>query len=113
MQGNLKIKRKNLQKRIDKMKLMWYYILVETQGGEKVNPIEFKIAQIRAGVSKEDIAKYLGINPATVYRKFNGESEFTLSELRKLKVFLNLSKDDIDRIFFSGELMETQETTTS
>lgn len=78
-----------------------------------MNPIEFKIAQIRAGVSKEDIAKYLGINPATVYRKFNGESEFTLSELRKLKVFLNLSKDDIDRIFFSGELTETQETTTS
>ena len=78
-----------------------------------MNPIEFKIAQIRAGVSKEDIAKYLGINPATVYRKFNGESEFTLSELRKLKVFLNLSKDDIDRIFFSGELTETQETATS
>ena len=78
-----------------------------------MNPIEFKIAQIRAGVSKEDIAKYLSINPATVYRKFNGESEFTLSELRKLKVFLNLSKDDIDRIFFSGELTETQETTTS
>ncbi len=78
-----------------------------------MNPIEFKIAQIRAGVSKEDIAKYLGINPATVYRKFNGESEFTLSELRKLKVFLNLSKDDVDRIFFSDELTEMQEITTS
>jgi transcriptional regulator with XRE-family HTH domain len=77
-----------------------------------VNPIEFKIAQIRAGVSKEDIAKYLGVNPATVYRKFNGESDFTLSELRKLKKVLHLSKEDVDRIFFSEPLAETQESTS-
>jgi DNA-binding XRE family transcriptional regulator len=88
---------------------MCYYILTETQGGDTVNPIEFKIAQIRAGVSKEDIAKFLGINPTTVYRKFNGESDFTLSELRTLKKVLNLSKDDVDRIFFSESLAETQE----
>lgn len=75
-----------------------------------MNPIEFKIAQIRAGVSKEDIAKHLGLNPTTIYRKFNGESDFTLSELRKLKKFLNLSNEDVDRIFFSEELAETQET---
>lgn len=77
-----------------------------------MNPIEFKIAQIRAGVSKEDIAKYLGVNPATVYRKFNGESDFTLSELRKLKKVLHLSKEDVDRIFFSEPLAETQESTS-
>ncbi len=75
-----------------------------------MNPIEFKIAQIRAGVSKEDIAKYLGVNPATVYRKFNGESDFTLSELRKLKKVLHLTKEDVDRIFFSEPLTETQAT---
>jgi len=74
-----------------------------------VNPIEFKIAQIRAGVSKEEIAKYLGVNPTTVYRKFNGESEFTLSELRKLKELLHLSKEDVERIFFGEPLAETQE----
>lgn len=77
-----------------------------------MNPIEFKIAQIRAGVSKEDIAKYLGVNPATVYRKFNGESDFTLSELRKLKKVLHLSKEDVDRIFFSEPLAKTQEPTS-
>lgn len=67
-------------------------------------PIEFKIAQIRAGVSKEDIAKYLGVNPATIYRKFNGESDFTLSELRKLKKMLNLINEDVDRIFLTDLL---------
>ena len=75
-----------------------------------MNPTEFKIAQIRAGVSKEDLAKELCINPTTVYRKFNGESDFTLSELKVLKKVLKLSNEDVDRIFFSDSLTETQET---
>lgn len=69
-----------------------------------MNSTEFKVAQIRACVSKEDIAQELGINVTTVYRKINGESDFTLSELRKLKNMLKLSKEDVDRIFF-GELL--------
>ena len=75
-----------------------------------MNSTEFKVAQIRAGVTKEDIAQYLGINVATIYRKFNGESDFTLSELRKLKIILRLSKEDVDRIFFGDLLTETQES---
>ena len=75
-----------------------------------MNPTEFKIAQIRVGVSKEDLAKELCINPTTVYRKINGESDFTLSELKVLKKVLKLSNEDVDRIFFSDTLMETQET---
>ncbi len=99
---------KNLRKGIDKRKKVCYYVLAETQGGDIVNPIEFKVAQIRAGVSKEDIASALNINITTVYRKINGESDFTLSELRKLKEMLRLTKEDVDRIFFSEELAETQ-----
>lgn len=74
-----------------------------------MNPTEFKVAQIRAGVSKEEIAVALGINIATLYRKINGESDFSLSELQKLKKLFNLSNEDIDRIFFSDILTETQE----
>ncbi len=73
-----------------------------------MNQTEFKVAQIRAGLSKEDIAKELGLNSTTVYRKINGESDFTLSELRTLKKILGLSNSDIDRIFFNDELTETQ-----
>lgn len=75
-----------------------------------MNPTEFKVAQIRAGVTKEEIAGALGINVATLYRKLNGESDFSLSELRELKKLFNLSKDDVDRIFFGELLTETQET---
>lgn len=74
-----------------------------------MNQTEFKVAQIRAGLTKEDIAKILGLNSVTVYRKINGESEFTLSELRTLKKILGLSNSDVDRIFFNDELTETQD----
>lgn len=88
------------------------YVIInlrKRKGGENVNQTEFKVAQIRAGLSIEDIAKNLGINPVTVYRKFNGESEFTLSELITLKKILGLSNSDVDRIFFNSELTETQD----
>lgn len=38
------------------------------------------------------------------HRKFNGESDFTLSELRKLKKMLNLTNEDVDRIFLANHL---------
>lgn len=66
-----------------------------------MNQTEFKVAQIRANITKEEIAKRLNINITTLYRKFNGESDFTLSELKVLKEILGLSKEDVDRIFFS------------
>lgn len=73
-----------------------------------MNQTEFKVAQIRAKLTVEEIAKKLGVNATTVYRKISGESDFTLSELKTLKHILGLSNDDVDRIFFNGELTETQ-----
>lgn len=73
-----------------------------------MNQTEFKVAQIRAKLTVEEIAKKLGVNATTVYRKISGESDFTLSELKTLKRILGLSNDDVDRIFFNGELTETQ-----
>ena len=73
-----------------------------------MNQTEFKVAQIRAKLTVEEIAKKLGVNATTVYRKISGESDFTLSELKTLKRILCLSNDDVDRIFFNGELTESQ-----
>lgn len=84
------------------MQKVRYNKLTKTQGGEQVNQTEFKVAQIRAGLTNEEVAKNLGINVVTFYRKINGESEFTLSELVKLKGIFGLSNDDVDRIFFNA-----------
>ncbi|WP_029502532.1 helix-turn-helix domain-containing protein [Lachnoclostridium phytofermentans] len=58
------------------------------------------------GKTVQEVASFLGINPATLYRKMNGESDFYREEIQKLKEFLNL-KDPME-IFFAEKVTETQ-----
>ncbi len=62
------------------------------------NKLKGKI--VECGYSMEQIAQILGINPATLYRKFAQESEFTRNEIAVLKTTLNLTLQEIDNIFF-------------
>ena len=48
----------------------------------------------------EQIAVFLGINPATLYRKMSQETEFTRNEIATLKTVLNLTLQEMDDIFF-------------
>ena len=48
----------------------------------------------------QDMAKLLGIDSSTFYRKKNGVTEFTREEIKIMKNLLNLSADEIDSIFF-------------
>lgn len=48
----------------------------------------------------QDMAKLLGIDASTFYRKKNGVTEFTREEIKTMKGLLNLTADDIDSIFF-------------
>ena len=49
----------------------------------------------------ERLASYLGINPATFYRKSIGKSEFTRSEIQQIAKALNLNMQDVQSIFFA------------
>lgn len=51
--------------------------------------------------SAERMARVLGINPATMYRKMAGTSEFTRSEIQLISSSLELSASDIQAIFFA------------
>lgn len=53
-------------------------------------------------VSKSDICAMLGISRSAFYRKCNGESEFTQSEIQKIVDFLNL--DSPMGIFFTEKV---------
>ena len=55
----------------------------------------------KKGVSKNDLAKRLGIDRATLYRKIKGDTEFKLNEIRNIKEYLQLPNDVIDSIFFN------------
>ena len=89
-----------------------YNQLDKTQGGGRVNITELRVEMIRAGKNIEDIAQELGVTPSTLYRKMDGKSDFYLNELKTIKKVLNLSFDDMKRLFFVEELDKTQEEKT-
>lgn len=77
-----------------------------------LNTLKLKVAQIEAGITVNQLASIIGVNPVTVYRKMSGESEFTLSELSKIKDALKLDREDFCNIFFAPQLAEMQENST-
>ena len=74
-----------------------------------LNVLKLKAARVQANVSIQDIAQEIGRNPATIYKKFNGKQEFTLSELNVLRKMLHIDIDSFCNIFFDNELVKTQE----
>lgn len=75
-----------------------------------LSTLKLKAARIQADIPIKEIAKRMGVNPATVYRKFDGKSEFTTSELLALKCMLGLDNEKFCDIFFSSELTKTQDS---
>lgn len=65
---------------------------------------EFKAELVRRGLSVEQVAKMLGIDTVSLYRKMNGESDFFRNEIDVLRRKLNLSDADLLKIFFAKEL---------
>ena len=62
---------------------------------------EFRKRLISAGLSVKEIAKAIGINEATLYRKINGKSDFSRNEMSIIKSVLSLNQDDFESIFFA------------
>ncbi len=65
------------------------------------NKNKFKASVIEVGLTICDIAKFLSINPATLYRKMNGTSDFTLNEIQMIKSKLSLDMEKVKEIFFA------------
>lgn len=51
------------------------------------------------GISNDELAKILGINKATLSKRINGKSEWTLSELKQVGKLIGLEK--LEKIFLS------------
>lgn len=62
---------------------------------------EFKAEVMRRGLSLEDVANELKINPVSLHRKMNGTSDFYRNEIEQIIKLLGLSGDDVIRIFFA------------
>lgn len=65
---------------------------------------KFKGKVVAAGYTLSEIAKRIGINPATLDRKMSGKSDFSRAEIQSLRALLCMSATDVDEIFFAEEL---------
>lgn len=54
------------------------------------------------GKTIKDVANFLGLNVATLYRKMNGESDFYREEMQKLITYLNITNPM--EIFFAQKV---------
>lgn len=53
-------------------------------------------------INVETMAKMLGVDRATLYRKLNSAGEnFTIREANQIVQILGLTRDEADRIFFA------------
>jgi transposase-like protein len=62
---------------------------------------EFKAEVVRRGLSLDEVAKAIGINPASLHRKMNGTSDFYRGEIEQIIKLLGLNGEDVIRIFFA------------
>jgi cyanate lyase len=68
----------------------------------KANLFKAKLAE--KGVTLREIAFVMGCNEATLYRKMQGQSDFTRNEIQLIKQKLELTNEDVEVIFFATEL---------
>lgn len=72
-----------------------------------LNKNKFRAMMVGAGETVADVARLLGRNEATIFRKINGESDFDRGEIQIMKVHYLLDAEDVAAIFFADELTKT------
>lgn len=63
------------------------------------NTIELEVMIVRAGLTKREVARRLGLSEMGLYKKINNITEFKASEIQALVTMLNIQ--DMSNIFFN------------
>lgn len=64
---------------------------------------EFKAMLIKKGINVEELAKKIGLDRATLYRKVNNNT-LTLTDINNIIQALDLTEDETMAIFFKNEI---------
>ena len=62
---------------------------------------KFKYSIMVKGKNLREVASVLNIISVTLWRKMNGESEFSREEIQTIKNMLNLTQNEAFEIFFA------------
>lgn len=75
-----------------------------------VNTREIKAQIRRVGMTQEELAKKLGINPSTLNRKINNEEgqQLTVKEATDMARALEIPRDQLLTIFFAISVADMQ-----
>ena len=71
------------------------------------NRNKFRAKVVGAGLTLEEVARRIGINPSTLDRKMSGISDFSRNEIQILRKELSMTASECDEIFFADELTNT------
>jgi DNA-binding phage protein len=72
------------------------------KGGKKMfDKRKLQAQMVLKGKTVDDVAKEIGLNPATFYRKMNRDGDFSRKEIQNIIIALEIS-DPMD-IFFTEE----------
>jgi len=66
------------------------------------NTVELEVAIIRAGLTKREVARQLGLSEMGFYKKINNITEFKASEIEKMINLLSIK--NIGEIFFNNKV---------
>ena len=71
----------------------------------RINTQLLKARMVERGISAENLAKLVGMNPSTFYRKMKtGGNSFTVAEMFAIVDALELTDEDAVRIFLQRKL---------
>ena len=62
---------------------------------------EFRAEIARRGLTIKEVAKMLGIDPVSLYRKMKGKSDFFRNEIQTIREKFSLTDNDVIKIFFA------------
>lgn len=74
-----------------------------------VNINKLKAKLVENDISVSQLAYKVGLNQATMYRRFNGGENFSIKEASEIARILNLSADELNDIFFSEIVADMQQ----
>lgn len=76
-----------------------------------INTAELKAEIKRNGITQEQLAREIGLDPSTLNKKINNkQSVLSVDEAQKIAKVLEIPKEKLYVIFFAYELAETQVT---
>jgi len=62
---------------------------------------ELKSLRVLNGLTQKELAEKLEMSETSYTKRENGQISFTVDEIKKLKLILQLSYEDVIRIFFT------------